>query len=348
MIVSFFEPPAAKKIGGLELAIRAMETSLCHAGISVRSNPAPAELGKTSASEVVHFHGVWEPAFLRISAHCRRVRIPYVVSPHGMLEPWARRHKQWKKWGWFLLFERRHLAGAARLLATSQIEASNLGNLFPYSQCVALPLGLTAESGADYKAARRVLGWGETETVLLFLSRIHPKKGLHLLLRALVGLNVSAKKNARLVIVGGGEKNYLRALIDFAAREQACLPRIEWVGEVWGDSKWRYFQGADLFCLPSFSENFGLAVLEALQVGTRVLTTNQTPWTDIPSWGAGFVSEATEMAVRGALENFFACPEWPAEKRTRLAAQIRARYAWSTVGPAYARFYDDVCCDQPR
>jgi glycosyltransferase involved in cell wall biosynthesis len=342
MIVNFFEPPPAKKVGGLEPAIRAIENVLTDAGVTVRSNPASAEIGKTGAPEIVHFHGLWEPAFLRVSAHCRRVGIPYVVSPHGMLEPWVRRYKRWKKWPWFQLFERHHLAGAARLLTTSDIEARNLGNLLPDSRCVALPLGLTADSGADYVAARHALGWSETETVLLFLSRIHQKKGLNLLLQALAELDVPAKQTARLVIVGGGEKAYLCELMDFAEREQTRLPRIEWVGEVWGDEKWRYFQGADLFCLPSYSENFGLAVLEALQVGTRVLTTNQTPWTDVPSWDAGFICEPEETAVRSALEQFFVSTDWSAEQRNRLAAQIRARYAWDKVGPDYVRFYEDL------
>lgn len=343
MIVNFFEPPSAKKTGGLELAIRAIETFLSSAGVSVRSNPASGELGKTGVPEIVHFHGLWDPKFLRLSSHCRRLQIPYVVSPHGMLEPWARRYKGWKKWPWFLLFEHHHLACAARLLTTSDNEARNLADIFPASHCTMLPLGLTADSGANYSAARRLLNWDEAETVLLFLSRIHPKKGLHLLLRALVGVGSSAKQTARLVIVGGGEKTYLRELKNFAARERMKLPQIEWAGEVWGDDKWRYFQGADLFCLPSFSENFGLAVLEALQVGTRVLTTNQTPWSHLPSWGAGFVCEPTEHDVRRALESFFACPEWPAGERIRLAAQIHRSYGWDAVGPAYLRFYQDLC-----
>ncbi len=342
MLVNFFEPSAAKKVGGLEPAIRAIESCLCRAGVTVRTNPDLAELGQSGKREIVHFHGSWEPAFLRVSAHCRRAGIPYVVSPHGMLEPWVRRYKRWKKWPWFQLFERQHLSGAARLLTTSDIEARNLGALMPNSQCVALPLGLTADSGADYTAARRLLGWPEKETVLLFLSRIHQKKGLNLLLQALAGLDAPAKQNARLVIVGGGEKNYVDELMNFAAREQARLPRIDWVGELWSDEKWNYFQGADLFCLPSHSENFGLAVLEALQVGTRVLTTNQTPWTDVPSWGAGFISEPTEAAVRNALEEFFSCSEWPAEQRTQLAAQIRTHYHWNAVGPDYVRFYEDL------
>jgi glycosyltransferase involved in cell wall biosynthesis len=142
--------------------------------------------------------------------------------------------------------------------------------------------------------------------------------------------------------VGGGEKGYLRGLERFVAQETALLPRVDWVGEVWGDGKWVYFQGADLFVLPSHSENFGLAVLEALQVGTRVLTTNQTPWEVVPSLGAGTLVEPTEGAIRTALAEFLAKREWTHAQREWLAAAIHTRYSWDRVGPDYLRFYEHV------
>jgi|KBSSwiStaDraftv2_1062776.scaffolds.fasta_scaffold31398_2 glycosyltransferase involved in cell wall biosynthesis len=342
MIVHFFEPPPAQATGGLNLAMRSLEQFLERAGVSVRSNPPLEELGKGSGPEVVHFHGLWQPRFVMVSAHCRRARIPYVVSPHGMLEPWAWRHKRWKKWPWFYLAERRHLAGAARLLTTSDAEARHLQRMFPSARCVALPLGLPAVREPDHAAARRMLGWGASEVVLLFLSRIHPKKGLHLLLPALAQLGMDVLQNVRLVIVGGGDGRYLGELKTFVQHEQARLPRVDWIGEIWGDARWAYFQGADLFCLPSFSENFGLAVLEALQVGTRVLTTDQTPWSDLPSLGAGFVVEPAQAGLEAALSEFLARPEWPVERRAKLAAEIHRRFSWDTVGPPYLRLYEDV------
>jgi glycosyltransferase involved in cell wall biosynthesis len=345
MIVHFFEPPPAKKIGGLEQAIRSIEAFLTGAGVTVRSNAAITELGKSGGPELVHFHGIWEPAFLRVSAHCRRNNIPYVVSPHGMLEPWVLRFKRWKKRPWFALFERRHLAGASLLLTTSQMESNNLAMLLPSARCVAVPLGLSGDTVPDYEAARKELGWGAGETVLLYLSRVHPKKGLHMLLPALCGVEPDAKRNTRLVIVGGGEPGYIRQLNEFVARNQARLPRIEWAGEIWSDRKWRYFQGADLFCLPSHSENFGLAVLEALQVGTRVLTTDTTPWGEVADLHAGYVVQPTESAILAAFHRFFADSGWSNENRNSLAAEIHHRYRWESVGPAYVTLYEDILRD---
>jgi glycosyltransferase involved in cell wall biosynthesis len=341
MIVHFFEPHPAQKTGGLELAIRSLERFLRQAGVTGCSNPPIEGLGAREG-EVVHFHGLWQPKFLRISAHCRRRRIPYVVSPHGMLEPWAWRHKRWKKWPWYHLFERRHLSGASRLLTTSEAEARNVKTYLPSTDCRALPLGLAAEHHPDYAASRRKLGWSDSEVVLLFLSRIHPKKGIDLLLRALAGLEPGSVRNVRLAIVGGGEARYVRELKTFTQRESHRLPRVEWLGEIWGDDKWNYFQGADLFCLPSYSENFGLAILEALQVGTRVLVTDQTPWDIVPSLGAGIIVEPEENAIRSALLKFLVNPGWTDAQREALASRICSRFSWDAVGPGYLRFYEEI------
>jgi glycosyltransferase involved in cell wall biosynthesis len=262
-----------------------------------------------------------------------------------MLEPWAFRQKRWKKWPWYHLFERRQLAGASALLATSEIEARNLARRFPASRCPPLPLGLTSDRGPDYASARRRLGWSESEVVLLFLSRIHPKKGLDMLLRALAGLEPGTLCNVRLAVVGGGEEDYVRELKAFAARESARLPRLDWVGEIWDDGKWSFFQGADLFCLPSHSENFGLAVLDALQVGTRVLATTETPWDFVTSLGGGRIVEPTVGAIRSALVAFLTNTEWTDAQRDTLASTIHARFSWDRVGPAYVQLYEEVAAD---
>jgi glycosyltransferase involved in cell wall biosynthesis len=344
MIIHFFEPPPSQTTGGLILAIQSLRSFLERSGLDVRNSTTVKELGESRAGEVVHFHGLWQFNFLSISAHCRRQNVPYLVSPHGMLEPWAFKHKWWKKWPYFHLLEKRHLAGAQRLLATSEGEATNLQKFFPRSRCEVLPLGLaTASKWPDYSGARSALGWKDSELILLFLSRIHPKKGLHLLLAALAKVPPALSQQVRLVIVGGGELSYLRKLQRFQKNNRSRLPRINWVGEVWSDEKWRYLQGADLFCLPSYSENFGLAILEALQVGTRVLTTNQTPWKAVLAWDAGYLVDPAEEAIASALmEQLTKAPRWALEQRDSLAEKIHHQFSWDSVGPRYLRLYADI------
>jgi glycosyltransferase involved in cell wall biosynthesis len=348
MIIDFFQPPPAQRIGGLDLATKSLKNFLVRSGVTVRDDPVMEVIGESETPEIVHFHGLWQRNFPRISALCRRRKIPYIVSPHGMLEPWAWRHKWWKKWPYFYLIERRHLAQADRLLTTSAAEAGNLKKFFPRSNPVVLPLGLAESRRPNYGTARRTLGWNESEIVLLFLSRIHPKKGLPILLQALASLAPNSNSRPiRLVIVGGGAEAYLRELQAVVRSEQTRLPRIDWIGEVWDDSKWTYLEGADLVCLPSYSENFGFVVLESLQVGTRVLTTDRTPWESISSWGAGWIVQPTVDALAGALARYLANPEWPAEQRSRLAAETSNRYAWEKIGADYLRFYEDATRTAP-
>jgi glycosyltransferase involved in cell wall biosynthesis len=267
-----------------------------------------------------------------------------VVSPHGMLEPWAWRHKWWKKWAYFHLFEKRFLRGADALLATARPEGERLGKMVPGQRVETIPLGIDAGVAPDYEAARAALGWERDERVLLFLSRIHPKKGLDLLLQALA--RTPAPHPVRLVIVGDGDPSYVAQLQAWAQTHATGLPRIDWIGPVWGEARWRYFQGADLFCLPTHSENFGLVVLEAWQTGTPVLTTPGTPWAaDLA--GRGYLCEPRIDSIGEALRTFWASPTAGAAQRLALHEWTRQNFAWDLLAPRYLDFYRSLRSPAP-
>jgi len=170
----FFEPPPSQRVGGLDRAIRSLESFLKESGVTVRCNPPEDVLGKTRDKKMVHFHGLWQKNFPRVSAKCRRLRIPYVVSPHGMLEPWAWRHKWWKKRVYFQLIERRHLAGAARLIATSETEAVNLKSFFPASNCAVLPV---KRADQTTKAPAKALAGNLPSSFFCFFQEFIQKRG---------------------------------------------------------------------------------------------------------------------------------------------------------------------------
>jgi glycosyltransferase involved in cell wall biosynthesis len=309
--------------------------ALQRAGVEVTGEPPTDE-----AETVVHFHGLWQVRHASVSANCARRGIPTVVSPHGMLEPWAWRHKRWKKWPYFHSVEKFHLRRAATLLATAPSEAERLRDFVRAPRVEVLPLGLTGGARPEFAAARAQLGWRPDERVLLFLSRIHVKKGLEILLGALA--HSILQPRTRLVIVGGGEVGYLAELREYANEHHSRLPLIDWVGEVWGDERWKYFQGADLFCLPSHSENFGLAVLEALQVGTPVLTTTTTPWALALGEERGYIAEPTVASVKAQLDRFFAAPAWSPASRDRLSEWAWEKFHWDVLAPRYVELYRSV------
>jgi glycosyltransferase involved in cell wall biosynthesis len=254
-----------------------------------------------------------------------------------MLEPWALRHKAWKKWPYFLLRERAHLLAADVVLATAPTEAARLASLLGRRPIDTLPLGLTGNARPDYAAARSELGWRDDERVLLYLSRIHPKKGLHMLLEALALVrNVG---NVRVVIVGGGAPDYVERVRSLGDSLLGRVRAVDWVGEVWGVSRWRYFQGADLFCLTTHSENFGLAVLEALQVGTPVLTTTGTPWGGWLAAPRGYITEPVTGAIADGLRAWLAAPEWSDSDRAALGEWAVDEFHWKHLGQRYAALY---------
>ena len=352
MKLYFFEPPPAQKAGGLDAAIQSLRTAVERTGHSVLVN---AELPEAGGDSAVHFHGLWQRNFPALARSCRERGIPYVVSPHGMLEPWAWRHKRWKKWPYFHLVEKRWMAGAACVLATGAPEAGRLRSIFPRSRVESLPLGLTADKRPDYAAARHALGWNADETVLLFLSRIHEKKGLDLLLSALAerdadtpvcratGQTGVSASRSRLVVVGPEEQPaYAARCRDFAARNSARLPRMDWVGPVWGENRWPYFQGADLFCLPTHSENFGLAILDACQVGTPVLTTTETPWKDTLTENRGFIARPEAASIREQLTRFFSQPMTTPKQRQALSEWAWSNFDWARLAPRYASLYETL------
>jgi glycosyltransferase involved in cell wall biosynthesis len=340
MNVYFFEPPPAQKAGGLEAAIQSLAISLQNANCRVEINAA-VDFSRVGRDTLVHFHGIWQPSHPQIARQCREHKVPYLISPHGMLEPWAWKHKWWKKWPYFHTVEKKYLLSADAILATGQEEAGNIGRLLRHQNIAVLPLGLTGDARPGYDAARRELGWNH-EWILLYLSRIHPKKGLNLLLEALAALQGQLAVPMRLVVVGGGEESYVRSLQEWSRHKQQALPRVDWVGEVWGDARWKYFQGADLFCLPTHSENFGLAVLEACQVGTPVLTTRATPWSRLLEERGGYICEPNVNAIQQSVLQFLKDGKWHDTRRLTLSEWAWQAFNWDTLVQDYLKLYQKL------
>ena len=342
MRIAFYIPSEKQRAGGLDLAIRTLKGALTGSGSDIAIDPVDF-----TRFDIVHFHGLWQRQFPELARSCRRRGIPYVVSPHGMLEPWAWRQKWWKKWPYFFFLERAFLDAAAGLLATSAMEQQHLERFRFRPTITEIPLGLPKEIGLNYAGARRLLNWSDQEFVLLFLSRIHPKKGLHVLLSALIGLGESVP-GLRLVVVGDGESAYVSRLHRFIKQNSQHLPPVEFLGSIWGDAKWKYFQAADLFCLPTYSENFGLAILESCQVGTPVLTTTGTPWTKFLTSHGLPVSEPNPSSIAATLKEHLALAKMPLEKRLALAESTHHQFSWASISKRYLDFYQAIALQTDR
>jgi glycosyltransferase involved in cell wall biosynthesis len=269
---------------------------------------------------IVHDHGVWLPTNHAISAFVRSNRLPLVVSPHGMLSPWAMQYGRLKKRLAWLTYQRRDLTFATSFHAASQVEAAEIRALGFVQPIAVIPIGIEFPPERHSKSPAR-----ECRT-MLFLSRIHPKKGLENLIRAWKKANVD--RRWRLVIAGPDEEGH-RKFIERLAIESGIQSQLSFPGRIADADKWRWYADADIFILPSFSENFGLVVAEALAAGTPVITTTGTPWSELPKMRIGWQAEPTCDALANVIrEATNMSPADLAAMGERGAMWVRQRFSW--------------------
>jgi glycosyltransferase involved in cell wall biosynthesis len=301
----------------IDAAVRVVD-----AGRPPRLDATLARLAARERIDVVHVHGLWEPAIHAVCGAVRALSIPQVTSPHGMLEPGALALKRWKKRAALLLYQRRDLVGADCLHATAAEEAGNLRRLGLRQPIIVVPPGLDLPADPPAPAADSV------PRVALFCSRITPKKNV----LGLVGVWAEVRPAGwRLVIAGpddGGHADAVRAAVERAG----VAGEVTVLGPQYGADKERLFREAALFVLPSFSENFGIVILEALGHALPVITTTGTPWRELVHAGAGWWVDPDAASLRGALCEAVARPA--AELRAmgeRGRAIAREGYGWSGV-----------------
>jgi glycosyltransferase involved in cell wall biosynthesis len=243
--------------------------------------------------DAVIVHGLWLYNGFAVWQALHETSTPYFVFPHGMLDPWFKRAyplKHLKKILYWLAIEYRVLRDAAAVLFTSEEEQRLArGSFWPY-RCNAVVVNYgTAAPDVDLARAREdfldAFPSLHGKRLVLFLGRLHQKKGSDLLIES---LSTIADPMIRLVIAGPcADENYLARLRDLAA---GTAGRVVFTGMLTGDRKWGAFAAADVFILPSHQENFGIAVAEALACGTPVLISNKVNiWREIEQEQAGFI-----------------------------------------------------------
>lgn len=265
------------------------------AGFQALSGPLDQAIGRFGVADVVHDNGIWLPHNHAIAQHARAARIARVVSPQGMLAPWAMQHKGFKKRLAWRLYQRRDLVDADAIHATSESEAADIQRLGLGAPVVTIPSGVfTGEMSPPHRSARRE---SAGQRVALFLGRLYPVKGLPLLIEAWARLRPGGWT---LVLAGPDEEGH-KARLESLIRQANLEDVISFAGPVSGEAKASLLQEADLFVLPSLSESFGLVVAEALAAGVPVITTTATPWSALVAEGCGWIAPPTVDGIAVAL-----------------------------------------------
>ncbi|HEV3163602.1 MAG TPA: glycosyltransferase [Isosphaeraceae bacterium] len=294
-------------------------------------------------AEVVHLHGLWQ-AHSRVGARAaRQARVPYLMAAHGMAEPWALRHKAIKKWAYLTLIERKNLKRAACLHALSRPEVGHLRSLAPETPICLVPNGVDLapfENLPDRSALEAERPELRGMFVLLFFGRLHAKKGLNLLAEALSAVRQD-HPDLHLLLAGSDDGALAPFLKQVAAL--GLSGRVTCLGHLTGEASRRAWGAADAFILPSYSEGFSMAVLEALACRLPVVITTACHFPELADAGSGITVPPTVEAVTRGLRSLL---EHSAAQRIELGlrgrALVEANYTWNRQAQRLAEVYQWV------
>lgn len=286
----------------------------------------------------VHIHGLWEESTAVACKVARTLGKPYVLSAHGMLEPWALATKKLKKRVYAALVERGNVAGAACLHALTAAEAEQYRDFGATCPIAVIPNAVDLPEDAHPELFFTRYPELRGKRIVLFLSRLHPKKGLDLLVEAWARVG-RRHPEAHLVIAGPDSKG-MQAKLTAQAVAAGVDDRITFTGMLTGSMKWSALDAAECYALPSYSEGLSMALLEAMGIGLPVIATRACNMPEITEANAGWEIDATIEALTSALGDLLDhAPEQHWVKGRNGASLIADRYSPARVARQTAEVY---------
>ncbi|MGO9336305.1 MAG: glycosyltransferase [Terracidiphilus sp.] len=291
---------------------------------------------------LLHIHGLWMyPSVASIRwSRCTR---PYVVSPHGMLDPWALKNSRWKKRISAALYEDRHLRGAACLHALNHLEAEAMRAYGLTNPICVIPNGVELPVEPEAKPTR------EGNRNLVYLGRLHPKKGLPLLVEAWCRVQRMAESSGWRLLIAGWDQLGHQSELQMLAAKLHSGSSIEFVGPQFGEAKSALLRGASAFILPSLSEGLPMTILEAWSWHLPVLMTTNCNLPEGARAGAAIMMDADVDGIYGALSRLFSMDTVEREamgaKGRRL---VEERFQWPHVAEQMTQVYDWILGGGPQ
>lgn len=298
---------------------------------------------KTIANfDLVHNFGTWTPFNHSVSSAAYRRGVPQVFCPMGMLEPWSLEQKKIKKKVGWSLYQRKDIERSVVIHTTSSLEASNIRALGVQVPIAVIPHGIDIPAELPVRTND---AQSDSIRTVLFLSRLHPKKGLLELVEAWSLLRPVGWR----VVIAGPDANGYSAVVADAITHHNLQKSISIIGPVYGEEKASLFSSADLFVLPTHSENFGLVIPEALGYGVPVITTTGAPWAELQKTNSGWWIEPGVQTLVQALDEAARLPQAELRAMGKRGRQlVQEKYGWHTIIKKHIALYQWILSGQTR
>jgi glycosyltransferase involved in cell wall biosynthesis len=302
-------------------------------------------------ADIVHLHTLWHPLNAIARKACARHGREYVLMPHGMLDPYSLRQKRWRKKVYLAAGERRNLQGAGRLIFTTVHEQQAARDSLKWLGAgEIIPLGADSPPDVPRQTAREefinLFPQVANRRCLIFLGRIHPKKGLDRLLAILPEIR-QRHPSILLIIAGDGEQSDVRRLKNLV-RSKNIESHVLFTGLVEREVKWSALACAEVFILPSRQENFAISVAEAMHSGVPVVITNKVnSWPFVEKAQAGFVidEENAELGMSKRLDELLSDPDKAQIMGSRGRNFAKEHFSWQRVTKDMISLYDQLISD---
>jgi glycosyltransferase involved in cell wall biosynthesis len=300
--------------------------------------------------DIVHINSLYTFPSTAAAHYCRRFRVLYLLRPHGTLDPYIFAHHRPRKFVYERLIELRNLKNAAAIHFTAAEEMELARRCVPAIKGVVVPLGVHPREydwnvSAKTSPASRYREEGHRS--ILFFGRLNFKKGLDLLVKAF-GLVARTHDDVRLILAGPDEDSY-SVRVRRWLKEEGILSKARFAGMLTGKEKVALLHNADIFVLPSYSENFGLAVVEAMASGLPVVISNRVNiWREVAGANAGIVVNCDPTALAEGLMALLADSELRRTMGDNGRRLVRQRYDWKIAADQMLRVYREILSKSNR
>lgn len=287
--------------------------------------------------DIVHVHAIFSFTSTYAMLTARRKGVPYVVRPIGQLEQWAIKQSKLRKHLYLWLIERANLLSASMIHCTADSEKEQAMQVLHHQSMEVIPLGLPIPVTIDDARNKLIEKYNlkARNKIILYLARLHPKKGLELLIEALTKIETGWQ----LLIVGDGEPDYVKKLHQLVKQEK-LTSNVQFTGFLDGADKNLALQGADLYALTSYSENFGISVLEALASDTPVLVSSGVALSkEVAEFNLGTVCKCDVKSIATSLSSIISDSP-PSFESGRSA--VEQHFSWDSVSRQLIDKYQDI------